>query len=194
MLARTTVWQINRSRRHHSGLITYSRGPPHFLLATRLVAQSPRKDDKWFCECGFESKTCDTGCVFPAFLHSGLRYSAFLADGLFAKNRRAFYRPALERHQDGCLPAPGGEPDETPIPCSDSPALENRLAANSPRDRIGRPGKRGKGRQKKHGGSASRGRVAGHIKSTSGSRIRESSWWPEKLRNGCSAKMRSALI
>jgi hypothetical protein len=30
---------------------------------------SPRKEDKWFCECGFEWNTFETGGVCPACLH-----------------------------------------------------------------------------------------------------------------------------
>jgi len=34
-----------------------------------LCGWSPRKEDKWFCECGFEWNTFDTGGVCPACLH-----------------------------------------------------------------------------------------------------------------------------
>lgn len=34
-----------------------------------LCGWSPRKDDKWFCTCGYEWNTFDTGGVCPACLH-----------------------------------------------------------------------------------------------------------------------------
>ena len=34
-----------------------------------LCGWSPRKEDKWFCTCGFEWNTFDTGGVCPACLH-----------------------------------------------------------------------------------------------------------------------------
>jgi hypothetical protein len=38
-------------------------------FAARSAAWSPRKEDKWFCECGNEWNTFDTGGVCPACLH-----------------------------------------------------------------------------------------------------------------------------
>jgi hypothetical protein len=43
-----------------------SFGPRHPLPALRLVA---RKEDKWFCTCGYDWNTFDTGGVCPACLH-----------------------------------------------------------------------------------------------------------------------------
>jgi hypothetical protein len=34
-----------------------------------LCNWSPRKDDRWFCTCGHEWNTFDTGGVCPACLH-----------------------------------------------------------------------------------------------------------------------------
>jgi hypothetical protein len=34
-----------------------------------LCGWSPRKEDKWFCECGHSWNTFDTGGVCPACLH-----------------------------------------------------------------------------------------------------------------------------
>jgi hypothetical protein len=34
-----------------------------------LCGWSPRKEDNWFCTCGFEWNTFDTGGVCPACLH-----------------------------------------------------------------------------------------------------------------------------
>jgi hypothetical protein len=41
-----------------------------------LCGWSPRKEDKWFCECGFEWNTFDTGGVCPACLHQWAERSA----------------------------------------------------------------------------------------------------------------------
>src|ERR1700733_11975712 len=35
-------------------------------LAARSAAGRPRKDDKWFCACGFEWNTIDTGGICPS--------------------------------------------------------------------------------------------------------------------------------
>ena len=43
-----------------------------------LCGWSPRKEDKWFCTCGHEWNTFDTGGVRPAFIN-GLKLSAYLA-------------------------------------------------------------------------------------------------------------------
>ena len=34
-----------------------------------LCGWSPRKDDQWFCTCGYERNTFDTGGVCPSCLH-----------------------------------------------------------------------------------------------------------------------------
>jgi hypothetical protein len=34
-----------------------------------LCGWSPRKEDKWFCTCGYEWNTFDTGGICPACLH-----------------------------------------------------------------------------------------------------------------------------
>jgi len=34
-----------------------------------LCGWSPRKEDRWFCECGYSWNTFDTGGVCPASLH-----------------------------------------------------------------------------------------------------------------------------
>ncbi len=41
--------------------------PPH--IRCPLCGWSPRKEDKWFCECGHAWNTFDTGGVCPACLH-----------------------------------------------------------------------------------------------------------------------------
>ena len=41
-----------------------------------LCGWSPRKEDQWFCTCGNEWNTFDTGGVCPACLHQGLKRSA----------------------------------------------------------------------------------------------------------------------
>ena len=40
---------------------------PH--IRCPLCGWSPRREDKWFCECGHEWNTFDTGGVCPACLH-----------------------------------------------------------------------------------------------------------------------------
>ena len=44
-----------------------SEPPPRILCP--LCGWSPRKEDRWFCEYGFEWNTFDTGGVCPACLH-----------------------------------------------------------------------------------------------------------------------------
>jgi hypothetical protein len=44
-----------------------------------LCGWSPRKEDKWFCTCGHDWNTFDTGGVCPPACTSGLRRSASLA-------------------------------------------------------------------------------------------------------------------
>jgi hypothetical protein len=43
--------------------------PPGPRIRCPLCGWSPRKEDKWFCECGYEWNTFDTGGVCPACLH-----------------------------------------------------------------------------------------------------------------------------
>jgi hypothetical protein len=44
-----------------------SPSPPR--IRCPLCGWSPRKEDRWFCACGFEWNTFDTGGVCPACLH-----------------------------------------------------------------------------------------------------------------------------
>jgi hypothetical protein len=54
--------------------------PPHTHCP--LCGWSPRKDDEWFCTCGNEWNTFDTGGVAQAASTSGLRPNAsHVADG-----------------------------------------------------------------------------------------------------------------
>jgi len=47
-----------------------------------LCGWSPRKEDKWFCECGHLWNTFDTGGVCPACLHRWAEMqSSLVADG-----------------------------------------------------------------------------------------------------------------
>jgi len=46
-----------------------SREPSDPRIHCPLCGWSPRKEDKWFCDCGHEWNTFDTGGVCPACLH-----------------------------------------------------------------------------------------------------------------------------
>ena len=46
-----------------------SRDPSGTRIRCPLCGWSPRKEDKWFCTCGYEWNTFDTGGVCPACLH-----------------------------------------------------------------------------------------------------------------------------
>jgi len=45
-----------------------SREPSGPRIRCPLCSWSPRKDDRWFCTCGCEWNTFDTGGVCPACL------------------------------------------------------------------------------------------------------------------------------
>jgi hypothetical protein len=45
------------------------REPSGPRIRCPLCGSSPRKEDKWFCTCGYEWNTFDTGGVCPACLH-----------------------------------------------------------------------------------------------------------------------------
>jgi hypothetical protein len=45
------------------------REPSGPRIRCPLCGWSPRKEDKWFCTCGHEWNTFDTGGVCPACLH-----------------------------------------------------------------------------------------------------------------------------
>jgi mannose-6-phosphate isomerase-like protein (cupin superfamily) len=44
-------------------------GPHALAIRCPLCGWSPRKEDKWFCTCGNEWNTFDTGGVWPTCLH-----------------------------------------------------------------------------------------------------------------------------
>ena len=46
-----------------------SREPSDPRIRCPLCGWSPRKEDKWFCACGYEWNTFDTGGVCRACLH-----------------------------------------------------------------------------------------------------------------------------
>jgi len=46
-----------------------SYDPSGLRIRCPLCGWSPRKEDHWFCECGYEWNTFDTGGVCPACLH-----------------------------------------------------------------------------------------------------------------------------
>jgi hypothetical protein len=46
-----------------------SESQPESAFAVRSAAGSPRREDHWFCTCGYEWNTFDTGGVCPACLH-----------------------------------------------------------------------------------------------------------------------------
>src|ERR1700746_1019267 len=47
-----------------------------------LCGWSPRKEDKWFCECGHSWNTFDTGGVCPACLHQWTETQSLLCSRL----------------------------------------------------------------------------------------------------------------
>ncbi len=53
-----------------------SREPSGPRIRCPFCGWSPRKEDKWFCECGHSWNTFDTGGVCPAASTSGLKPSA----------------------------------------------------------------------------------------------------------------------
>jgi hypothetical protein len=46
-----------------------SQSPSDPRIRCPLCGWSPRKEDKWFCTCGYDWNTFETGGVCPACLH-----------------------------------------------------------------------------------------------------------------------------
>jgi hypothetical protein len=86
------------------------RDPSGPRIRCPLCGWSPRKEDKWFCNCGHEWNTFDTGAVCPPAYINGLKRNASRAVGgrririgMRSKggNLRPALRPALEECIDG---------------------------------------------------------------------------------------------